>query len=123
MDRTLAFVEIQLWVVICLQVVFFLTNFLCNLYNRRRQGSEPFKPNFKYLWERNELDKLLEVSAKYRSQFPNSADAHYFAIKALLAKSRFLEARVLVGHLAQIEPTLKTAVAEWLLVIEQGIAS
>ena len=118
MESALVFVELQLWAVIALLVLFVSGNILCGLYNRKKQGSDPFKPQFKTLWERNELDKLLSVSARYRTKFPNNVDAHYFALKALLAQKRYVEARDLSNHLVSIEPELSTAMQKWFAVTD-----
>jgi hypothetical protein len=122
LEHSLAFVETQLWVVISLLALFVVGNILCNLFNCKARGSRPFSPNFRLLWERNQLDELLVEAARYRSKFPNNADAHYFAIKALIAKKMYPEARQLASHLAMIEPKLSNVIQDWLAHIERAQA-
>ncbi|BFI95845.1 MAG: hypothetical protein RSP_13550 [Rhodanobacter sp.] len=113
----------QLWAVIALLLYCIASSILSALYNRKRQDSDSFKSQFKYLWESNELDKLLSETERYRNKFPNNVDAHYFAIKALLAKKRFSEARDLSKNLAKIEPELDTVIQKWLAITERDQAS
>jgi hypothetical protein len=110
LESTLAYIQAQLWAVIGLLVIFIVTNILCNI----AKGRNPYRPNFKSMWETNRLDELLSSSAAYRRKYPNSSDAHYFAIKALLATGRLAEARELATRLQTIEPTLAKATEEWL---------
>jgi hypothetical protein len=123
LEHSFAFIETQLWVVIVLLAAFVVGNILCNLLNCKARGPRPFSPNLRDLWERNQLDKLLVEAARYRSKFPNNADAHYFAIKALIAKKRYAEAHDLASHLAQIEPKLNDVIQSWLALIDRMQAS
>jgi hypothetical protein len=119
LERTLVIVETQLWIIIVLLVLLVAGNILCGIYNRRMQRSGTSSPQFKDLWERNELDQLLSEAERYRGKFPNNTDAHMYAIKALLAKKKYSEARELISHLAQIEPTLNTLIQKWLELIDR----
>ena len=121
MEQRLALIEVQLWFVLAGLLLLLATNIVFGVRNRKKLSTdEGRKPNFKYLWERNEIEKLLTVSRAYRERFPNSSDAHYFAIKALVAQQRFAEARELACHLAQIEPKLTDAIQEWFELIDRA---
>jgi len=122
LEHSFAFIETQLWVVITLLAVFVVGNILCNLLNCKARGSRPFTPDLRSLWERNKLDELLVEAARYRSKFPNNADAHYFAIKALIAKKMYPQAQDLAKHLAMIEPKLGDVIQDWFALIERAQA-
>ena len=112
MEASLAFVQIQLWVVIALLVIFIVSNLLCNLEQRRR------KSNLLKMWDRNELDELLDACALRRKKFPNHPDGYYFAAKALAAKHDYQGAKAMLERLIEIEPKLGKPTVEWIEAID-----
>jgi tetratricopeptide (TPR) repeat protein len=112
MQHDLAFVQNQLWAVIALIGLFIVTNFLCNLQQRKR------KSDLLKMWDRNELDKLLEACSARRKKFPNHPDGYYFAAKALAAKHDYPAAKAMLERLMEIEPKLGKPTIAWIDAID-----
>jgi cytochrome c-type biogenesis protein CcmH/NrfG len=107
MQEDLAFVQLQLWVVIGLLGVFVLTNIYCYLATRQQRKSD--EPSFSSMWDKDQLDNLIQRSQEYLRKYPNHQSALYFGAKALIARRRFSEARINLEKLSEIEPSLRSS--------------
>jgi cytochrome c-type biogenesis protein CcmH/NrfG len=106
MQQELAFIQIQLWVVIGLLAVFVLTNLY--VATTRRRG-KPDEPRFGQMWDKNQLDELILKSEEHLREYPNHQSALYFGAKALIVRKRFSEAQRKLDKLLQIEPGLRSS--------------
>jgi hypothetical protein len=109
MEQDLAFIQVQLWVVIGLFAVFVLTNVLVATTRRREKTKEP---RFGQMWDKDQLDELIRQSEQYLREYPNHQTALYFGAKALIVKKRFSEARKNLDKLSEIEPGLRSSYEE-----------
>ena len=106
MEQDLAFIQVQLWVVIGLFAVFVLTNVLVATTRRRKNTEEP---RFGQMWDKDQLDKLIRESEEYLREYPNHQGALYFGAKALIVRKRYSEARRNLDKLSKIEPSLRSS--------------
>ena len=104
MQEALNLIQIQLWVLIGLFGLFILLNVLCNrCKNRDKKQNEP---TFSLMFDKDQLDELIEQSSKHLELYPNHSSALFFGAKALIVRKRFSEARKYLDRLSIIEPSL-----------------
>jgi len=85
-----------------------------------RKGERRSGPKFTELWDRGQLDQLIEKSTAYLIEYPNHPGALCYGAKALVAKKEHLsEARARLTMLIELEPTLKASIQEDIDAIDQ----
>ena len=119
MASDLAFIKLQLWAVIGLLAFFIVSNILCRVFN----CGQPRGENFGDLWDRGEVDKLLERAELRLRERPHDIGALYYGSRALMAKGRFAEARKHLERLSAIEPSLKKECADQLAAMDHSVDS
>jgi tetratricopeptide (TPR) repeat protein len=104
MLEELKFIQLQLWVLIGLFGLFILLNVLCNrCKNRDKKQNEP---SFSLMFDKDQLDELIEQSSKHLELYPNHSSALFFGAKALIVRKQFTEAIKYLERLSTIEPSL-----------------
>ena len=117
MESDLAFIQVQLWVVIALLAFFIASNILCRIFS----CGQPKDENFGDLWDRGKVDDLLKRTERRLRERPHDIGALYYGARALMAEKRFVEARGHLERLSAIEPSLQRECSEQLDVIERAL--
>jgi hypothetical protein len=89
-------------VLIAVFAVFAIANVLNYLCLREKNKG----PDFSLMFDKDQIDKLIDESTKYLQTYPNHMNALYFGAKGLIIKKRFSEAKKQLGKLSSIEPSL-----------------
>lgn len=108
MEDELAFVQLQLWVVIGLLAFFVLTNLLCRIFGCEWSDEKIYAK----MWQKGEVDKLLKLAELRLAENPHDIGALYFGARAMVARGRNDDARRLLERLSVIEPSLRSACQE-----------
>ncbi len=117
MEQELQFIQYQLWFVIALLLLPIARNVFCYFV---RKSEEKNDLRFGEMWDKGELDRLINQSRDHLREYPNHQGALYFCAKALVAKRENLsEAKMYLTKLLEIEPTLSNQIQDILSEIEK----
>lgn len=105
MSSELAFIKLQLWIVIGMLLLFMISNILCLIIDRNDKRQQRFGE----MLDRGELDKLIEKSESRLRSHPHDVGALYYGARAMMAKARYEEARANLERITLIQPTLREA--------------
>jgi cytochrome c-type biogenesis protein CcmH/NrfG len=105
MQEQLDFIQLQLWLLVSLFSLLILTNVIC--YLKRNESNKRDEPAFSLMWDKDQLEELIEKARTYLQQYPNHQSALYFGAKALIVKQQFGEAAGYLERLSRIEPSLR----------------
>ena len=108
MEDELAFVQLQLWVVIGLLAFFVLTNILCRIFGCEWSDEKVYAK----MWQKGEIDKLLRAAELRLAENPHDIGALYFGARAMVARGRYDDARKHLERLSIVEPSLRRACLE-----------
>nr|BDD47817.1 hypothetical protein 4 [Gammaproteobacteria bacterium] len=121
MEQELQFIQYQLWFVIALFALLIATNVVCYFVRKSEKDNQP---KFGDMWDKDQLDVLIEKSSEYLIENPNHPGALYFGAKALIARNKNIEeARRRLTKLLHNEPTLKDSVQEILEELDSSESS
>ena len=107
MESKLDLIIAQNWALLAIISLFWLSTFLCNLYNMRQNRKAADEPQFGNLWETNQIERLLEESDTMLNAYPNRVDALYFRGKALRRIGHHEEALYYFEKLKEIDPSFR----------------
>lgn len=116
MEQQLAFIQNQLWALIALLLIFVGGNLFCYLTRNKTDSKE--QPEFGEMWDKGEIDELLNESESFLKKYPNHSSALYFRAKALIARQQYIEAKKLLNKFIINYPDFKESINELLEAIE-----
>ncbi len=103
----IASIQLQLWAVIVLLLVFVTGNILCMVWRRNDAAKKRTEPAFEVLWLKDRLEELVSVATEYLRTYPNNQSALYFLAKAQMARGQYSEATLHIERLLVIEPSMR----------------
>ena len=103
----IASIQLQLWAVIALLLVFVTGNILCMVWRRNDAAKKRAEPAFEVLWLKDRLEELVSVATEYLRTYPNNQSALYFLAKAQMARGQYSEATPHIERLMVIEPSMR----------------
>ena len=112
MEEQLITIEYLLWTMIALFIFVILTNVICYIVKSGEKRNDD--KIFRLLWDKDELDKLIDESEAYLKNYPNNQNALFFGAKALIVRKEYTRAKSRLNTLLEIEPTLRETLEEML---------
>lgn len=103
----IASIQLQIWAVIALLLVFVTGNILCMVWCRNDGAKKRAEPGFEVLWLKDRLEELVSVATEYLRTYPNNQSALYFLAKAQMARGQYSEATPHIERLMVIEPSMR----------------
>jgi hypothetical protein len=103
MEADIAQIKILLWIILGLMAFFVTSNILCHIF----KCGQPKEEKYGDLWQRGQIDELLEKTRSRLSEHPHDISALYFGAKALAASGMHESAMGYIRRLMLIEPTLR----------------
>lgn len=126
MEDKLDLIIFQNWLLLGVIGLLLLINIICNWNNIRREYNQPEQEEvdrLAELWDKDEIEALLEESKNVREKYPNRVDALYFGGKAMVKSGQLNEARDLFSKLAEVDYTLRDEAQKQIETIDQETAN
>ena len=120
MEEQILFIQYQLWGVLALLGIFVAGNIFCQ-YTRSKNKN--YIPEFSSLWDKGEIDELLNETESYLKEFPHYSHALYFRSRALIKRKRYKEAEENLETLSKNHPEWLRDITELRGVIQSETAN
>ena len=98
-----------------LLIFFVAANILCRVFN----CGQPRESKFGEMWDKGNIDELIERTQRHLQDHPHDISALYFGAKALAARGLYDSARSRLRRLMLIEPALHKECQEQLDAIDE----